>query len=644
MKLADSQGWFIFQEGHHRGPFSLKEMQKFLKIGTVQERTKIWRHGQNHWRSLSQYEEFKKVVRKMPLSGFDSPPPVNKTMFDGQVDTYPRLEDIIATSLLPEQKQELKRELKKELKKEIKGEIKPELSPQIRKEVKQRKNDLQQELEHKVSQVVSETVKGQRKFIKNQLKTELKKELKVEITPELGPQIQNEILNQRDEIKHELKAELAPRIHAEVLDLRKKTEGQFKDQIVDTVVSIDQKLDKTIKKIDGQISESVNQLSKQLKRDDHQLSKSVSELSEQLNRNIDSPPPLPFAVREENLKPSFERPSFETERKPQQKRFSPEKKRSLKRSFATSLIALPLAFAMIYYFIYLPTLEFNRPLDMPDKLFTQFEEITGQDIILGVKRVAAFSYSGEKVFFASNVGGEGHYQLTIKSVPGKVLSTEPIKAVAKASYQNKLASFSRFTMIEGAKFLPGDYEVTISAEKFDWSKKLWDLFLKEPVKAPALKTVITWKGKDPKKYETQIKKFLNKIESNRELVLEEVKQKYQTQIELLNLIKEKLTYSLTKRNSKKVFKNFYMREIGPILSSISLKNREAMAKVNLKNPEFYDKFETQLNFGKDIGVLATDIIGNLRTKKLRGKNELMGRLVKLKEKIYLQTYKKAGGK
>ena len=99
--------------------------------------------------------------------------------------------------------------------------------------------------------------------------------------------------------------------------------------------------------------------------------------------------------------------------------------------------------------------------------------------------------------------------------------------------------------------------------------------------------------------------------------------------------------AFTKRNPKRYFKSFYMREIGPILSSIALKSRAAMTKVNISDPFLYTQFEKQLKLGKKIGILATDVIGKLNAKNLKGKNKFLQRLLKVKEEIYLETYKKA---
>ena len=633
----ENQNWFIFQEGHHRGPFSLKQMKKFLRQGSVKEQTKVWRFGQNHWKNLAQYEEFKKVFPTLPLSEPDLPPPITAEMFESKVDTLPSIEDVVATRLMPEQKVELKKELKQELKNEIKREIKPEMEPQIRAEFLNRKKDLKDELKKDMASKVKAEVIDHRV----RLKKELKKEIKSEIKPEMKPDIRSELINQREFIKDDLKKELAPRIKAEVNFLEKKTENTFKNRLLKTVDNIESKISKTVEGIDVKIKGSIEQVGGKLnntaKKLDSKIIGKVQELDETIveakNHSLDI-----AELREKMSRPSedrFERPQIQIPENQQVRSNT-----SWFKSIATFVAVIPLAFIAIYFFIYIPSLEFERPLGMPDKLNKKFEQVTSEDLLVGLRKTAGFSFAGDKIFFASNMAGEGNYEISIKSVPGRVLSTTPIKAVGKGYYQKKLAIFNRFTMLEGKKFVPGEYEVSIVAESFERSKTLIDLFSDARYKAPALKTTIIWKGKDPKNYDDKLSKFLDKIGEKRRLVLEEIQQKYMTQVGLLNQMQGVLKEAIGKRKPRKTFKSFYIREVGPILSSISLKNREAMAKVSLKDPYLYKEFEAQLELGKSIGLLATDIIGKLNKNNYKQIDKFFERLLKLKEDIFLKTYEK----
>ncbi|HON57829.1 MAG TPA: DUF4339 domain-containing protein, partial [bacterium] len=50
--------WYIYEEPQPTGPYTLEQMQDFLKSGKINKETYIIKEGDSDWRLLMEYSEF----------------------------------------------------------------------------------------------------------------------------------------------------------------------------------------------------------------------------------------------------------------------------------------------------------------------------------------------------------------------------------------------------------------------------------------------------------------------------------------------------------------------------------------------------------------------------------------------------------
>ncbi|MCR9206517.1 MAG: hypothetical protein NXH75_18180, partial [Halobacteriovoraceae bacterium] len=124
-------------------------------------------------------------------------------------------------------------------------------------------------------------------------------------------------------------------------------------------------------------------------------------------------------------------------------------------------------------------------------------------------------------------------------------------------------------------------------------------------------------------------------------------QRYQTYLGLIERLREiyKNTMSrITKGKSIYIFENRYNEEVGPILRDLIIDdNRLHISLINLK-PEESKAYEESMNFGKDIGTIASSMVTKTRRYKKLGKkrseylvNFFEKKLVELEEQGQLKS-------
>ncbi|MGE0617154.1 MAG: GYF domain-containing protein [Bacteriovoracia bacterium] len=66
---VEPRDWFLYFNHSQYGPFSLSEVERYLKIGKINGRVHAWRDGMDGWHRLKEIEDFKGIVKKLAASG-----------------------------------------------------------------------------------------------------------------------------------------------------------------------------------------------------------------------------------------------------------------------------------------------------------------------------------------------------------------------------------------------------------------------------------------------------------------------------------------------------------------------------------------------------------------------------------------------
>ncbi|MCP4913080.1 MAG: DUF4339 domain-containing protein [Oligoflexia bacterium] len=260
---------------------------------------------------------------------------------------------------------------------------------------------------------------------------------------------------------------------------------------------------------------------------------------------------------------------------------------------------------------------------------------------------------GSQIYLATNLKGSFEVMATFESIKGRVLSKDKVVFESRGRLVDGIAKFERLGLLKGTEIIPGEYKVNILLKSAGVNDKLKSSFKKFPI----LKELkFTKSYKEDRKYQTQfllypkgksefevaLITYKKKIEGQLLKPLKEQLERYQTFLSLhkkLQDLWEDYIGRITKGASIKFFEQKYNLNIGPLIRDLVIdSNRIHISYLNT-SPEKSKAYEEIMNYGKDIGSVASEmVVKTRRYKRINSKNrrELQDKfglmLAELKEK------------
>lgn len=238
------------------------------------------------------------------------------------------------------------------------------------------------------------------------------------------------------------------------------------------------------------------------------------------------------------------------------------------------------------------------------------------------------SLDASTIWGSTNFGGKVSSDLFLNSIPGRVLGTKEVAIHLNGDFINHVAKFNKMTLINGEKFVPGEYKFHVvsksihflnrtfsSLEKIEFFKKFNKSFVYDGV-------ALIYSG-TPREFEKKIHDFTTIIETEQLKPLQDKLESMQTFESIINSTSQNYLMELETTKSGKgisAFETKFTNEISPLLQSLMTKAIEATS-----NPLFSEEkmgansiatYKEQILIGKQIGELASDMITKTEKYKL----------------------------
>lgn len=575
-----SQGWFIFVEDHHRGPFSADDIAKSYQSGEIQNDTYLWKEGLDDWKHLYEIkdlleadikkdqQETVKQLEKMPdTTGIREIPYAIQNSSSGSENLE---EDIFDDS----------------------GEYEDVTSP-------------------------SHNIDRHEEVTRPSLELPEEEDLPIE---HFGSPLEENFENEK------------------------------------------------VKKLEEQ----------------RELEKSKEKEAE-----LASPPPLPpVKVAKPASEQNVEKPSLPTDEDFQQfnkpeEEFIPEISYEeasghpsikdtgrYKASFYQRWLPKMIVFFVLVFSLGIATYfyrEFHlsfpdQPRGMTRNDYARLKDAYNEDPELRAAVEYAVSYSGDKIWMASNYKINSLMSVRITSLDGRIITDEKVQLSAEADYYNGFVEFSQFNLLEGKERVPGYYQVEISSVNPLPPRNFVDkIFLASKGKSLSLKEInhskiIFWGnskiGKD--KFAKKLRIYKEHRRQEKSQYYDELALTYDTLLVFMGQIETYLFQILSEISTGRgifKFKKVYQKNIAGPLQNFLIGSDKKFTELKRKKHPLADEFNKAIALIKELGELSTNIINQTKKYKRIGpkrkkwlKKRFSKKIVDLKKRLKLasKNIKEAG--
>lgn len=237
------------------------------------------------------------------------------------------------------------------------------------------------------------------------------------------------------------------------------------------------------------------------------------------------------------------------------------------------------------------------------------------------------------LWLGSNFPGEAAVYLRMTSVPGRVLGGESLEVQSHAILKGGAALFDELEFLTGDKLAIGEYRYEIRGKRIGLIGKFAKAFGDKPV-ISELRAVkesnqeFVFKGEfllapyTKETFAAELSKYKSVVNKTVVKPLKDRLERYKTFLGLLervNNIYKGVMRRITKGRSIYLFENQYNEEVGPFLRDLIIdSNRMHISLMNLK-PKDSKSYEDLMNYGKDIGIVASDMVTKTRRYRTLGK-------------------------
>ncbi len=198
----------------------------------------------------------------------------------------------------------------------------------------------------------------------------------------------------------------------------------------------------------------------------------------------------------------------------------------------------------------------------------------GDDVSIAAE--FALTVDGKEIWMASNFNGSALLQVTLESVPDRVLGKAEVIIESRARLADHQARFNKIRLIKGEEFLPGEYTYKLKGKKIhplnDLVPTLQKIEMFRKLNADFVvtgKTIIFSGTKND--FEYKLIDYKKEIINNSIKPLEEKLEKLTTLRGIILKTNESFLEVFKKSNPKpemKSFEEFFIREVSPMLQTI----------------------------------------------------------------------------
>lgn len=234
----------------------------------------------------------------------------------------------------------------------------------------------------------------------------------------------------------------------------------------------------------------------------------------------------------------------------------------------------------------------------------------------------ALSLDGKTLFASTNKEGEIVSIIKLKSLPKRVLGTEDVELMVRGVIKDHLGEFGKMQLSQGSQFIPGEYSMEFNGRKIHFLNRKFP-FLNNYSFFKGLNTNYAYQASTliyagtPREFEKKLVEYKNTITNELLKPYNDKLERLQTFLSLLNNTVEEyllVLESLKKPASISLFESKYIKEISPIVQSLTLAALEFSKSMESKDVGVVT-YGTQVLLGKQMGEMASDMI--TETKKLK---------------------------
>lgn len=254
--------------------------------------------------------------------------------------------------------------------------------------------------------------------------------------------------------------------------------------------------------------------------------------------------------------------------------------------------------------------------------------VANDNPLIGFKIFFAISKNGNGIIATTNRRGPGIGSITLKSLPGRILSSQEVFATSKTVLNESIYNFKTLKLEKGDKLSAGYYSITFEGEDHSIASNI----LKYLKMVPRVKDIFFVKDYSHKlfyqgtillstKKESEFIKTLeafHKSEKEKKLTpYKEVLETYKTYLVLIDKLESIATdiiLNLSNKSQIKKLETKYTTEIIPVLQEIVLSLTKKLENQEV-NPDAKVMHEELQEFGKGIGQSFADLLVDCEKQK-----------------------------
>jgi hypothetical protein len=258
------------------------------------------------------------------------------------------------------------------------------------------------------------------------------------------------------------------------------------------------------------------------------------------------------------------------------------------------------------------------------------------------------------LWLSSNFPDQAAVYLRMESMKGRTLGEEKVVIQANSTFKGQAALFRELEVIEGSGLVAGEYLYEIKGFQTGLMKNLRSALAHLPVFKElkafrpersqfSFKGTILVASTSIKKFNSILVKKKAKIEKKVLRPLKDRRQRLKTFLNLLNKVESiynNILGRITKGRSIHLFEKRYNKEVGPYLRDLIIDTNKIHISVINLDPAESKAYEDIMNFGKDVGHIASEMV--TQTRKVRRLGRAKTEVMKERFRLMVEKLRQKG--
>ncbi len=251
------------------------------------------------------------------------------------------------------------------------------------------------------------------------------------------------------------------------------------------------------------------------------------------------------------------------------------------------------------------------------------------------------------LWLATNFPDEAVLYMTLKIVPGRFIGNGLVEVQAQAQLKGGAALFDELEVLKGDTLHIGEYSYEIKGKRVGLKGKLSEAlgqksllkdvqFIRKKDQEFVLKGKLLLSPYGQDKFEAKLVEHQQYIQKTVIRPLKDRLERYKTFMGLLDRmgrLYQNTMGRITKGKSIYLFENRYNEEVGPFLRDLIIdNNRLQLSLLNLE-PDDSKAYGELMNYGKDIGIVASEMVTKTRKYRTLGKKRTLWLLDYFSKKV-----------